>query len=275
MRRRSPGSTKSPAATAAGSTAATSCSRRPCRLYRRRAARRGNANRSNGSRTKGQLSAYLHLRFWQPMDTLRDKRFLVALGVRSAVAEMVRPDFWKGKRVFLTGHTGFKGSWLALRLVDLGASVFGYSLAPETAPSAYGLLRISELIDETIGDIREEEALARADAWGAPRDRSAPGGSGVGSPWIRATAANVRDKRHWDTWILEAVRRCDDVRQVLVVTSDKTHANREARPQRENDPLGGADPYSASKACADWLRGCTARLFSQTALGSRRRAPGT
>lgn len=173
------------------------------------------------------------------------------MGARRALEAMVSPRFWEGKRVFLTGHTGFKGSWLATRLLDLGATVSGYALAPETTPNAYELLGLDERVDSTLGDIRDAEALAAAMRTARPDVVIHL----AAQPLVRKS---YRDpKLTFETNVLgtinvfEALRAGPNLGSVLIVTSDKTYANRERRPQREDDPLGGADPYSASKACAE------------------------
>lgn len=160
--------------------------------------------------------------------------------------------FWSGRRVFLTGHTGFKGSWLSLWLASMGADVYGYALAPDTDPNHYQLARIDDLVDSTLGDIRDREALT------ATLQRSR-----ADIVLHLAAQALVRDSfkdpvTTFDTNVmgtvnlLEAVRNCSSVKAVVVVTSDKCYANREwAWGYREDEALGGHDPYSASKACTE------------------------
>ena len=161
-------------------------------------------------------------------------------------------EFWAGKRVLLTGHTGFKGSWLALWLQQLGAQVTGYALAPPTVPSLFALARIGELIDSHLGDVRDGATLAEVVAAARPEIVLHL----AAQPLVRESyrlpqetyATNVMGTVH----LLEAVRRCDSVRAVVNVTTDKCYDNREwCWGYRENEPLGGFDPYSSSKACAE------------------------
>ncbi|HTX02458.1 MAG TPA: CDP-glucose 4,6-dehydratase [Candidatus Acidoferrales bacterium] len=167
------------------------------------------------------------------------------------MAALVSSSFWSGKRVFLTGHTGFKGSWLALRLVDLGASVSGYALAPEWTPNAFELLGIEKKTDSTFADIRDLVRL---------RNRLAHARADVvfhlaAQPLVRRGYREPRETFETNVMgtvnLLEVIREQPSIGAVLVVTSDKTYANRDARPHREDDPLGGDDPYSASKACTE------------------------
>jgi CDP-glucose 4,6-dehydratase len=159
---------------------------------------------------------------------------------------------WRGRRVFLTGHTGFKGSWLSLWLQALGAEVTGYALAPPTRPSLFELARVGEGMRSVIADVRDTGSLVRA-----MRDvRPEVVLHMAAQPLVRASyrdpvetySVNVMGTVH----LLEAVRATPDVRAVVCVTSDKCYANRGAtRPFRETDAMGGDDPYSSSKGCAE------------------------
>lgn len=161
-------------------------------------------------------------------------------------------DFWRGKRVLLTGHTGFKGGWLALWLQRLGAQVTGYSLPAPTRPSLYEAARISESVRGVTADIRDLERLK-----GAFREFSPEVVFHLAAqPLVRASydgpvetySTNLLGTVH----VLEAVRHAKSVRSVVMVTSDKCYENREsAAGHRETDRLGGHDPYSNSKACAE------------------------
>ena len=158
-------------------------------------------------------------------------------------------SFWRGKRVLVTGHTGFKGAWLGTWLERLGAEVFGLSLPPEGARSLCGLIGLEERIAFRHADIRDAEKLRVAVTGFAPEivlhlaaqslvRRSYKDPSGTFATNVMGTVN-----------LLEAVRATPSVRAVLIVTSDKCYENREwLWPYREADPLGGADPYSASKA---------------------------
>jgi CDP-glucose 4,6-dehydratase len=160
--------------------------------------------------------------------------------------------FWRGKRVFVTGHTGFKGSWLCLWLQRAGARVHGYALDPESDPSMFRLAQVGEGMESTIADIRDlgtlREALRRSKAEVVfhlaaqslvRRSYAEP---------VETYATNVMGTVN----VLEAARACTDVRALLVVTSDKCYENREwVWGYRENEPMGGRDPYSSSKGCAE------------------------
>ncbi|SCK37726.1 CDP-glucose 4,6-dehydratase [Variovorax sp. HW608] len=161
-------------------------------------------------------------------------------------------SFWSGKRVFLTGHTGFKGCWLALWLAKQGAHVTGYALAADTRPSLHALTGEAGAAESIIADIRDLERLRKAMHGSHPdvvfhlaaqplvrRSYADP---------VETYSTNVMGTVH----LLEAVRSCDSVRAVLVVTSDKCYENREWQwGYRENEPMGGYDPYSNSKGCAE------------------------
>ena len=161
-------------------------------------------------------------------------------------------SFWRGRRVFLTGHTGFKGSWLALWLRALGAEVTGYALPPATRPSLFEVARVESGIRSCIGDIRDGAALGRALDEAQPEiifhlAAQALVGAGYAQP-VETYAVNVVGTAQ----VLECARRARGLRAVIGVTSDKCYDNRE-RPEgyREHEPLGGRDPYSSSKAGAE------------------------
>lgn len=161
-------------------------------------------------------------------------------------------SFWQDKRVFVTGHTGFKGSWLCLWLQRLGARVSGFSLAPETQPNLFEMASVADGMESHIGDIRQLEGLAEAMAMAQPHivfhlAAQALIHEGYKRP-LETYATNVVGTAN----LLEAVRKCDSVRGVVAVTSDKCYDNREWDwGYREADRLGGKDPYSSSKACAE------------------------
>lgn len=165
---------------------------------------------------------------------------------------MINPVFWKGKRVFLTGNTGFKGSWMSIWLENLGAVIFGYSLPPPTEPSLFLQAELDKSIRWTTGDIRNRETLARAMIEAKPDIVIHM----AAQPLVRESyldpvntyATNVMGTVH----LLEAVRQCDSVRSVVVVTTDKCYENQEwVWGYREEEPMGGYDPYSNSKGCAE------------------------
>jgi CDP-glucose 4,6-dehydratase len=165
---------------------------------------------------------------------------------------MIDTAFWKGKRVFLTGHTGFKGSWLSIWLHQLGAEVTGYALEPPTDPSLFELAGVHGLLTSVIADVRDYDRL-KAELAAARPDIVI---HMAAQPLVRDSykipvetyAINVMGTVH----LLEAVRACPSVRAVVNVTTDKVYENREwAWGYRENEPFGGYDPYSNSKGCSE------------------------
>ena len=165
---------------------------------------------------------------------------------------MFNPEFWKDRRVFVTGHTGFKGSWLCLWLDHVGARVTGYALDPPTDPSLFELARISELIDHHIGDVRDLDSLEAAVREAQPEVVIHMAAQSLvlysyENP-VETFSTNVLGTVH----ILDAVRRVPSVRAVVVVTSDKCYFNEEwVWGYREDARLGGHDPYSGSKGAAE------------------------
>ncbi|MGQ0512024.1 MAG: CDP-glucose 4,6-dehydratase [Betaproteobacteria bacterium] len=163
------------------------------------------------------------------------------------------PDAWRGRRVLLTGHTGFKGAWLALWLRSLGAHVAGYSLAPPTQPSLYAEARVGEGLEAgATADIRDLGTLQSFTRAFDPEVVFHLAAQSL----VRRSYVDPRET--WSTnvegtaCLLEAARACPALRAVVVVTSDKCYRNDgAARPFREDDALGGSDPYSASKAAAE------------------------
>ena len=175
-------------------------------------------------------------------------------------------SFWRGRRVFLTGHTGFKGAWLALLLADLGADVTGFALPPESSPNLFELVGGDRVTRHIEGDIRDHEALAVAMKEARPdvvihMAAQALVRLSYAQP-LMTYATNVMGTAH----VLEAVRRVESVRSVVCVTSDKCYENREwAWGYRETDPMGGFDPYSSSKGCSELVAAAYRRSFFQSA----------
>jgi len=161
-------------------------------------------------------------------------------------------SFWHGKRVFLTGHTGFKGGWLALWLEKLGAVVTGYALDPSTHPSLHALASGRSTSNSVIADIRDLPRLRSA----LKECRPDVVFHLAAQPLVRHSYADPVETYSTNVMgtvnLLEATRACDSVRAVVVVTSDKCYENREwPWGYRENEPMGGYDPYSNSKGCAE------------------------
>ena len=159
---------------------------------------------------------------------------------------------WRGKRVFLTGHTGFKGGWLALWLTQLGAEVRGFALDPGTTPNLLTEARLASVIDDVRGDIRDAAALESAMHSFKPEVVFHL----AAQPLVRTSYEDPIGTYETNVIgtarVLDAVRRCPSVRAVVSVTTDKCYENKEwLWGYRETDPLGGYDPYSSSKACAE------------------------
>lgn len=160
--------------------------------------------------------------------------------------------FWKGKRVLLTGHTGFKGSWLSLWLQSMGAQVVGYALAPPSDPSLFEVAQVGKGMTSTIGDIRDLEHLHKVFSEYKPEivihmAAQALVRYSYAEP-VETYSTNVMGTVN----LLEAVRNAGSVKVVVNVTSDKCYENREWEwGYRENEAMGGYDPYSNSKGCAE------------------------
>jgi CDP-glucose 4,6-dehydratase len=162
-------------------------------------------------------------------------------------------SFWTGKRVLITGHTGFKGSWLALWLQELGAEVIGFSLEPPTVPSLFQKGRVAEGMTSLTGDVRDRGAVTEVIERHRPEVIFHMAAQSLVRPSydapVETYATNVMGTVH----VLEAMRRVGSARVGIFVTSDKCYENEESElwGYRENDPMGGSDPYSSSKGCAE------------------------
>lgn len=165
---------------------------------------------------------------------------------------MINKDFWKNKKVFLTGHTGFKGSWLSIWLHELGASVYGYALDSNTNPSLFELANVKKIVESTFGDIRDLQALKSAMQAFQPDIIIHM----AAQPLVRESYENPVDTYSTNLMgtvnVLESVRFCPSVKAIINVTTDKVYENKEwVWGYRETDRLGGFDPYSNSKACSE------------------------
>lgn len=176
----------------------------------------------------------------------------------------VSADFWRGKRVFLTGHTGFKGSWLSLWLQSLGAELQGLALAPPTTPNLFTEAGIGQGMASAIGDIRDYETVRAAMAAFKPEIVIHM----AAQPLVRLSysepvatyATNLMGTVH----VLEAARSVGSVRAIVNVTTDKCYENKEwAWGYREDEPMGGYDPYSNSKGCSELVTSAYRRSFFQ------------
>jgi CDP-glucose 4,6-dehydratase len=175
----------------------------------------------------------------------------VELGLRALEDVGLSESLWQGRRVLVTGHTGFKGAWLSTWLAKLGARVSGFSLPPPTEPSLFVLAGVARGIAHMEGDIRDARALAGAFEAAEPELVIHLAAQSLVRESYRDPVATFQTNVLGTVNVLEACRR-SPVRAVVVVTSDKCYQNRGAgEPYRECDPLGGEDPYSASKAGAE------------------------
>lgn len=162
------------------------------------------------------------------------------------------PAFWRGKRVLVTGHTGFKGAWLSLWLQVLGTDVSGLALAPEGEPNLFRVARVGEDMESMICDIRDLAAVERAVVAAAPQIVLHLAAQSLVRRSYRQPVETYATNVLGTVNVLDSVRRLTEARACLVVTSDKCYDNREwVWPYRENEPMGGKDPYSSSKGCAE------------------------
>lgn len=165
----------------------------------------------------------------------------------------MNPVFWRDKTVFLTGHSGFKGGWIAHLLCELGASVHGYSLEPPTQPNFFTETKLQErLISSTVGDIRDSNTLNNTLKISKPDIIIHMAAQSLVRESYNNPSKTFSTNLMGTINVLEAARQAVSVKAILNITTDKCYENKEwLWPYRENDPLGGHDPYSASKACAE------------------------
>ena len=169
-----------------------------------------------------------------------------------AVVGMVNSEFWKGKKVFITGHTGFKGTWLSIWLNSMGAILVGYALAPNTKPNFFEAASVADEIESIIGDVRDLGKLSQAMGSFAPDIVIHM----AAQPLVRLSYKNPVDTYSTNVMgtvhLLEAVRSTPSVKAVVNVTTDKCYENKEwIWGYREDEPMGGRDPYSNSKGCSE------------------------
>ena len=162
------------------------------------------------------------------------------------------PEFWKNKKVFITGHTGFKGSWMSLWLQELGAQVKGYSLAPPTSPSLFEKASVADGMESQIADVRDYKSLKKSIFDFSPEIVIHL----AAQPLVRLSYKDPIDTYSTNVMgtvnLLQAVREQGSVKAMVNVTSDKCYENKEwPWGYRENEPMGGYDPYSNSKGCAE------------------------
>jgi len=176
----------------------------------------------------------------------------------------MNPLFWKNKRVFLTGHTGFKGSWLSLWLHKLGAEVKGYALAPESTPNLFGVANVDGVVASEIGDIRNLNQLRKSMMDFNPDILIHM----AAQPLVRLSykePVETYDVNVLGTVkVLESARSCSNVKSIVSVTTDKCYENKEwPWGYREYEAMGGYDPYSSSKGCAELVISAYRRSFMQ------------
>jgi CDP-glucose 4,6-dehydratase len=177
---------------------------------------------------------------------------------------MIDQGFWQGKRVFLTGHTGFKGSWLSLWLVSLGANVKGYALSPPTSPSLFNEAKVDSIIDSQIGDIRDQDTLHESMTSFNPDILIHMAAQPLVRHSYDAPIETYEVNVIGTAKVLEVARSCPNLKSIVNITTDKCYENDErSEGYKEDDPMGGYDPYSSSKGCAELVASSYRRSFLQ------------
>jgi CDP-glucose 4,6-dehydratase len=175
---------------------------------------------------------------------------------------VVNMNFWQGKKVLITGHTGFKGGWLSLWMKHLGADVVGYSLKPPTSANLFVAANIANEINSIEGDVRNERQLSQVIKQFQPEIVFHMAAQSLVRKSYDDPVVTFESNVMGTVHVLNAIRFSDKTRVVINVTSDKCYENKEwPWGYRENDPLGGSDPYSASKGCAEIITGAFRHSF--------------
>jgi CDP-glucose 4,6-dehydratase len=182
---------------------------------------------------------------------------------------VMNPSFWRGKKVFITGHTGFKGSWLSLWLQQLGAQVAGYALQPPTNPSLFEVAQVGQGMTSIIGDVRDGTMLTNAMRQTAPDIVIHM----AAQPLVRHSYVDPVETYSTNVmgtvYLLEAARQIPSLRAIVNVTTDKCYEQKEwVWGYRENEPMGGFDPYSSSKGCAELITAAYRNSFFNSAKHS-------
>lgn len=174
------------------------------------------------------------------------------------------PEFWRGRRVALTGHTGFKGSWMAVLLSQLGAQVYGYALAPTTTPDLFSSAKVADLIASQIGDVRDVEALKGWLQRAQPEIVLHFAAQALVRQSYADPVGTMTSNFVGTLNLLEAARTQASIKSMVIVTTDKVYKNNETgHSYQEGDHLGGHDPYSASKAACEILVSSYRQCFLQ------------